>query len=68
MNSARSVPNGDSVRTMLRGELAPFFVLQRGTALRPLTDRSETCRPPEKRFFLSHWFDCINKPGSNPTR
>jgi len=70
MNSARRLPKGYSVGTPLRGEVAAFVrvVLQMSTELRLLIGRSETFMPTEKRFLLSHWFDCINKPGSNPPR
>lgn len=45
-----------------------LVALQMSTALRPIIGRSDTFLPTEKRFFVSHWFDCIDKPDSNPTR
>jgi hypothetical protein len=34
--------------------------LQMSTALRPLIGTSDTFLPKEKRFFLSHWSDCLD--------
>jgi hypothetical protein len=45
-----------------------LVMLQMSTALRPIIGRSETFLLTEKRFFVSHWFDCINKSDPNLTR
>jgi hypothetical protein len=45
-----------------------LVALQMSTALRPLIGLSETFLPTEKRFFVSHWIDCINKSDPNLTR
>jgi hypothetical protein len=36
-----------------------LVVLQMTTALRPIVGRSETFLPETKKFFLSHWGDCL---------
>ena len=38
-----------------------FVVLQMTTALRPIVGKADTFLPPptEKKFFLSHWADCL---------
>ena len=36
-----------------------LVVLQMTTALRPLIGTAETLLPQEKKFFVSHWFDCM---------
>jgi hypothetical protein len=38
-----------------------LVTLQMSTALRPIVGQSENFLPTEKRFFISHWFDCIDK-------
>jgi hypothetical protein len=35
--------------------------LQMTTALRPILGTSDTFLPTEKRFFLAHWFDTMEK-------
>ena len=45
-----------------------LVILQMSTALRPIIGRSETFLPAEKRFFVSHWFDCINQSDPILTR
>lgn len=42
-----------------------LVTLQMSTALRPLIGLSETFLPTEKRFFVSHWIDCIKKADAN---
>lgn len=45
----------------------PVFVLvmlQMTTALRPLVGTSDTFLPAEKKFFLSHWIECLNARAS----
>ena len=39
-----------------------LVVLQMTTALRPIVGKADTFLPPpeEKKFFLSHWFDCLD--------
>jgi hypothetical protein len=34
--------------------------LQMMTALRPIIGRADTFFPAEKKFFVSHWYDCLN--------
>jgi hypothetical protein len=34
--------------------------LQMMTALRPIIGKSDTFFPAEKKFFISHWYDCLN--------
>jgi len=36
--------------------------LQMMTALRPLLGTADTFLPQEKRFFLAHWIECLEKP------
>ena len=36
-----------------------LVLLQMTAALRPLLGRAPTFLPVEKKFFLSHWFDCM---------
>lgn len=38
-----------------------LVVLQMTTALRPIVGRADTLLPEEKKFFLTHWYYCINK-------
>jgi hypothetical protein len=40
-----------------------FTVLQMTTALRPVIGTAETFLPTEKRFFMSHWLDCLKDGG-----
>jgi hypothetical protein len=35
------------------------------TALRPLLGRAKTFLPPEKKFFLAHWGDCLKDQGGS---
>jgi hypothetical protein len=32
------------------------------TTLRPIIGRSDRFLPGEKKFFLAHWFETMNKP------
>jgi hypothetical protein len=34
--------------------------LQMMTALRPIIGKADTFFPAEKKFFISHWYDCLN--------
>ena len=49
------------------GTLGVWFVLfvlvclQMTTALRPIIGSAPTAFPTEKKFFISHWMDCISK-------
>lgn len=48
-----------------------LVLLQMSTALRPLLGTSDDFLPKDKKFFLSHWGDCIkaaDHAGRNPTR
>jgi hypothetical protein len=36
--------------------------LQMMTALRPLIGASDTLLPSEKKFFVAHWIECLEKP------
>ena len=38
-----------------------LVVVQMTTALRPIVGTSETFFPKEKKFFLSHWADCLKE-------
>lgn len=38
-----------------------LVVLQMTTALRPIVGRADTFMPEEKKFFLTHWFHCLDK-------
>jgi hypothetical protein len=37
-----------------------LVMLQMSTALRPLVGTADTFMPEEKKFFLSHWADCVD--------
>jgi hypothetical protein len=52
---------GESGRAHLRIWAAIFILvcLQMTTTLRPLLGRSEHLLPDEKKFFVSHWVDCL---------
>lgn len=41
-----------------------LVALQMTTALRPIIGHGKTFLPPatEKKFFLTHWMDCLNQP------
>jgi len=39
-----------------------LVVLQMTTALRPIVGTAETLLPEEKKFFVSHWVDCLKLP------
>ena len=45
-----------------------LVALQMSTALRPIIGLSETFLPEEKKFFVSHWFDCIDKSDASRSR
>jgi len=45
-----------------------LVALQMSTAMRPIIDRSETFLPAEKKFFVSHWFDCFEKSDTSRSR
>lgn len=47
-----------------------LVALQMTTALRPIIGRSEHFLPPaaEKKFFVQHWFDCINTEPNEPRK
>lgn len=45
-----------------------LVMLQMSTALRPIVGRSEQFFPTEKKFFVSHWFDCIEKSAKTESR
>ena len=42
-----------------------LVALQMTTALRPIVGKSDTFFPVEKKFFMAHWFDCLNAKRSN---
>ena len=44
-----------------------LVMLQMTAALRPLVGTSDTLLPTEKKFFLSHWADCL-KTANEPVR
>jgi hypothetical protein len=33
------------------------------TALRPIVGTADTLLPEEKKFFASHWVECLKVPG-----
>jgi hypothetical protein len=39
-----------------------LVVLQMTTALRPIVGTADTLLPEEKKFFVSHWVDCLKLP------
>ncbi len=41
-----------------------LVMLQMSTALRPIIDTAPTFFPSEKKFFLSHWSDCLKNKGA----
>ena len=43
-----------------------LVALQMTTALRPIVGTADTFMPTEKRFFLAHWFDCMEKVARTP--
>jgi hypothetical protein len=38
-----------------------LVVLQMTTALRPILGTAETVLPVERKFFLAHWMECLNR-------
>ena len=42
-----------------------LVAVQMTTALRPIIGKSETFLPTEKKFFLSHWADCMKAPAGD---
>ena len=47
--------------------------LQLTTALRPIIGKADTVLPTEKKFFIKHWFDCMDtdekgRPAGNSYR
>ena len=42
--------------------------LQMSTALRPIVGEASTFLPTEKKFFLSHWGDCMDTPRHHSRR
>jgi len=38
------------------------------TALRPIVGEGSTFLPTEKKFFLSHWGDCLDAPRHHSRR
>ena len=45
-----------------------LVTLQMSTALRPIIGRSDTFLPTEKRFFMNHWFDCVENASRDRTK
>ena len=45
-----------------------LVAVQMTTALRPIVGTSKTFLPTEKKFFLSHWGDCLSAPAANRNR
>jgi len=39
-----------------------LVALQMTTALRPIVGKANTLFPTEKKFFVTHWGDCLNSP------
>jgi len=45
-----------------------LVVLQMTAALRPLVGTSDTFLPTEKKFFVSHWFNCLDQATRDMSR
>jgi hypothetical protein len=45
-----------------------LVMLQMSTALRPLVDTADTFLPEKKKFFLTHWADCIDAGAKHRNR
>jgi len=45
-----------------------LVVLQMTTALRPLVGRFDGYQWPEKKFFATHWYDCLDADTATPPR
>ncbi len=45
-----------------------LVMLQMTTALRPLVGSADTFLPTEKRFFVSHWLQCLEHPSDSDPR
>src|SRR5262245_51342116 len=44
-----------------------LVVMQMTTALRPIVGKSSTFLPKDKKFFVTHWSDCLNaQPAAKP--
>jgi len=44
-----------------------LVVMQMTTALRPIVGKSSTFLPQDKKFFVTHWGDCLNaEPAPKP--
>lgn len=43
-----------------------LVALQMTTALRPIVGKSDTFFPAEKKFFITHWVDCLSEKGGSP--
>ena len=41
-----------------------LVALQMTTALRPIIGKADTFLPTEKKFFISHWVDCLRQPAN----
>ncbi len=39
-----------------------LVMIQMSTALRPIVGKADTLLPTEKKFFLKHWFEQLDKP------
>ncbi len=45
-----------------------LVVIQMTTALRPIVGTAPTLLPTEKKFFVTHWGDCLNSPATPPQK
>jgi hypothetical protein len=45
-----------------------LVVVQMTTALRPIVGTANTFLPTEKKFFLTHWGDCLKNPPRNSSQ
>jgi len=45
-----------------------LVALQMTTALRPLVGTADTLMPTEKKFFVRHWFDCLEQAARDNSR
>ena len=68
--AAELLPVSSSAHVILAAKLmhlkpeSPQFIfllvmLQMMTALRPIIGTTDTFLPPEKKFFVSHWMECL---------
>lgn len=57
--SAREDRSGGGIKVWMA--IFILVMLQMTTAVRPLVGTSDTLLPREKKFFVSHWMDCLKQ-------